>query len=145
MLQAAQDGDADTAPLARRITARGHFRVVYEPSTEDAARALDPRSDVYEALCDEFDPALIREDHVGRDDEPENDPAGRSDFDFPVLIGDETVSSTACSDVLNTIPEATLDYVFVAPELREEAESWLVANKDAILGVKGSGDRNETL
>ena len=145
MLQAAAEGDAEIATLAQRVTAREHFRVVYEPSTEDSSRVLDPRAKVYEALCKEFDPQLIREDHVGRDDDPENEPSGRPDFDFPVLLEEEIVSSTACSDVLDTIPEATVDYVFVAPELREKAKRWLAANKDNILEVRGSDDNNAAL
>jgi HD superfamily phosphohydrolase len=145
MLQAAAEGDTQIATLAKRVTAREHFRVVYEPSTEDSSRVLDPRAKVYEALCEEFDPQLIREDHVGRDDDPENEPSGRSDFDFPVLVGEDIVSSTACSDVLNTIPEATVDYVFVAPELREKAKRWVAANRDDILEVRGSDDNNAAL
>jgi hypothetical protein len=43
------------------------------------------------------------------------------------------VSSLEESQVLGRVPAATFDYVFIVPELRDDAERWLQSNLRGIL------------
>ena len=55
-------------------------------------------------------------------------------MDFAVARDDgRIVSSLQESQVLGRIPAERFDYVFIVPELREEAEQWLKQNLQGIL------------
>ncbi len=57
---------------------------------------------------------------------------------FPVLTRDgRIVSSLAESQVLEKLPVAAFDYVFIDPALRGDAERWLMANRKDIIALKG--------
>ncbi len=43
------------------------------------------------------------------------------------------VSSIQVSQILGKLPKAVFDYVFVAPEILDEARTWLNANLRTIL------------
>ena len=111
---------------AHRIARRGHFRLLYERNPTDAAKNPDAGEAVHNAACQRFGGEFFRHDRYREQG---------SAADFPVKMRDgRIVSSVAESDVLRNLPLVNVDYVFVAPERRVEAERWLADNRDDIIG-----------
>src|SRR5882672_7778691 len=55
-------------------------------------------------------------------------------LEFPVRFHDgRVVSCLLASDVLNHIPEVSVEFVFIAPKSRREAERWLAAERTKII------------
>ena len=62
-----------------------------------------------------------------------------SGLNFPVLSIDGRIgSSLAMSEVLKTVPIVAVDYVFINPDHRKEAEKWLKEQREAIITKKES-------
>lgn len=59
-----------------------------------------------------------------------------SGFNFPVLIDGRISSSLAMSEVLKTVPIVAVDYVFINPDYRKEAEKWLKEEREKIITKK---------
>ena len=139
VLAAMQDDVADpTSPrhaIASRILQRRFFRVLYERRTEDLQKNSDAVGLVYRAAREKFGA-----DNVARDPNngPEKPGTGQPEaFRFAVERDDGTVvSSNQESQILDDLPTALFDYVFVAPELLEEARAWLHDRREKILTVK---------
>jgi hypothetical protein len=49
---------------------------------------------------------------------------------------DRVVSCLDASATLKNVPIVAVDYVFIAPQLREKAEAWLRAQRDTIIVPK---------
>ncbi|MFI5460623.1 MAG: hypothetical protein ACHRXM_34850 [Isosphaerales bacterium] len=49
---------------------------------------------------------------------------------------DRIVSCLEVSDTLKNVPIVAVDYVFIAPHLREKAEKWLRAERETIITPK---------
>ncbi len=49
---------------------------------------------------------------------------------------DGIVSCLEVSDTLENVPTVTVDYVFIAPHLRDKAEKWLRAQRETIITPK---------
>jgi hypothetical protein len=123
--RAARDESHPGHEPARRITRREHFRLLYERNATDAAKNPDAGEAVYKAACRQFGGQFFRHDRKREQG---------SAADFPVKMRDgRIVSSVAESDVLKNLPLVNVDYVFVAPERRVEAERWLADNRDDII------------
>lgn len=123
---AAIDSSAAGHDGARRIACREHFRVLYQRNPADERRTPKAVIAVFRAARQAFG-----SDHVKVDQQPVK---GAPAFAFPVLQRDDrVVSSLAVSDALNHLPAATFGYVFVSPEQREAAQTWLDARLDGIL------------
>jgi hypothetical protein len=123
--KAAADGSHPAHEPADRIVHRKHFRVLYERNPYDAEKNPDAGEAIYEAACREFGPESVRHDRYTQKG---------SATAFPVRLRDgRIVSSLAVSEVLNRLPLVNLDYVFVAPEIRSEAEAWLESNREQII------------
>lgn len=126
MLAAMQDDVAEpTSPrhaIASRILRRRFFRVLYERWPEDLQKNFDAVDLVYRAARERFG-----EDYVDRDTNIDLERPETSEpepFRFAVERQDGTVvSSIHESQILNKLPKAVFDYVFVAPELLEEARA----------------------
>lgn len=125
MLSAARNAAEPGHEPARRIVEREHFREVYRRNPGDIKRNPDAASLLAEALREKFGDQRVRCDsYAGRGGAP----------DFPVLMPDgRFVSSLAQSAVLRTLPPVAVDFVYVAPEIRREAENWLRENRDTII------------
>jgi hypothetical protein len=55
-------------------------------------------------------------------------------MDFPVRMKDGRIaSSLSVSEVLKYVPVAAFDYVFVAPNLEDEAKKWLEDRREEII------------
>ncbi len=119
---AAEDPTAPGHDPARRIQRREHFRVAYSRRPEDPPGATEA---IAEAASLKFDPPNVRYGKSPRRPDPP---------DFPVRERDgSSVSSLALSDVLKTLPASRDEYVFVAPELRDEAKAWIKNEHDRIV------------
>lgn len=121
--------------IASRILRRRFFRVLYERRAEDLQKNFDAVGLVYRAARQRFG-----EEYVDRDTNIDLEKPETSEpepFRFAVERQDGTVvSSIQESQILSKLPKAVFDYVFVAPELLEEARAWLQDGREEILAVK---------
>jgi len=111
---------------ARRIVFHDHFKRLYVPSREDLRTNPDAGTAVFHAAKKKFGPENIRYDRYAEKGQV---------YDFPVLlsIDNSTVSSTSMSQVLTSMPLASVDCVFVERRLLKEAEGWLEQHKASII------------
>jgi HD superfamily phosphohydrolase len=112
---------------ADRIIHRKHFKLLYEAIPSDVSKytGIAVAEAIARAAKDEFGPEHIRYDAYV--------PKGRI-ADFPVEERDkQIVSSLAKSQVLQRLPAATFEYVFVEPDIFAKAEKWRDTNKHRIL------------
>ena len=131
-----QDDVADeSAPgheAASRILQRRFFRVLYDRRAEDLNQNLDAVGLVYRAAREKFGNSLVARDTNIDPEKPES--ASPKPLRFAVERDDGVVvSSIQVSQILGTLPKAVFDYVFVAPEILDEARTWLNANLRTIL------------
>ncbi|NNM84192.1 MAG: HD domain-containing protein [Phycisphaerales bacterium] len=110
---------------ARRIAKRQHFRLVYQQNPDDAKVNGQPARAVYNALCNYFDPALLRLDAK---------PAEPGSLDFPVRMHDgRIVSSLAISKIIQTLPAAVVDFVFADPGIATKVRDYVRSNRTSII------------
>ena len=111
--------------LANRIIQRRHFRELYQRNPDDIAENTDAASAIHEAASREFGNENVRFDQ---------DSKGGGSPDFPVLRRDGSIlSSISLSQILENLPEAAIDFVFVEPSYRDEAVNWLKENRNDII------------
>jgi len=128
----AADPDASNHVLATRILHRQFFRVLYDRRPEDLQKNVDAVGVVYRAAV-----AKYGEQSVARDTNIDPDKPSTSTLTFAVEREDGKVtSSVQVSQILGRVPKALYDYVFVAPEILEDARLWLSENREAILATK---------
>jgi HD superfamily phosphohydrolase len=120
---------------ARRITERGHFKVLYERNAADFETNQQAAQAVFQAAGSEFGDEKIEYDEYRQ---------RQSGTEFPVQLRDRRIaSSLAESEVLRNVPLVAIEYVFVAPEIRDQAEKWLEQNRGEIIALKGmEGDES---
>ena len=110
---------------ADRIMRRGHYRRLYTANPED--RMVNPEAGeaIFEALGEHFDPEQFRHDrYTQKGGAP----------DFPVLMDDGAPSSSlAVSAVLKHLPIISVDCVYVARSVEEQAKSWLDDNRQEVI------------
>ncbi|MFX0204357.1 MAG: HD domain-containing protein [Candidatus Hodarchaeota archaeon] len=122
---ASDDPNAPGHNHAKRIINRKHFKVIYERNPNDFEINEDAEALIKKAVEDEFGTDKVRLDQ----------PVKKSGaIDFPVLIRDESVlSSLSLSQVLRNLPIVSVGYVFADPEIRDQAEKWIIENKMDII------------
>ncbi len=124
-LRSAQtDRSASGHDLALRIIERRHFRRAYAPTPRHLEETRDPATLVGRGLAE-----TLGEDNVIVDTVP----AKPTELDFPVLCDGGPASARARSQVIQSLPPVRADYVFVRPDLRQQAKQWLDANLDSTL------------
>jgi HD superfamily phosphohydrolase len=117
---------------ASLITRRQHFRVLYESNPNDEALNLSSVDLVYDAAKREFGADVLRRDTYTSEAASE---------DFPVRLRDGSIASslTLSSTFSNGQgPGFQIDSVFVAPDGKEKAKTWLRENKGTILGERSN-------
>ena len=125
MLNAARDASAAGHDPARRIVRHEHFRLLYKRNPDDVKRNPEAASAIYEAAKRRFGQENVRQDRY---------PGKGGITDFPVKLKDGRIaSSLSVSEVLNDVPVAAFDYVFVAPNLQDEAKKWLQDSREEII------------
>jgi len=118
---AAEDAHRPGHDAAKRISHRKHFRLFYERNAADLA--ISPRcvDQVFLAAQAKFGVAAVLRDSYNQ--------KGTSHH-FPVLDREGIIQgSTAMSPTLRQVPTFGVDYVFIDPDLRNEATHWLRAEK----------------
>ncbi len=129
ILEAARDNGLLGHDPAGRIVNREHFRVLYERNPNDVRVNPEAGKAVYEAARDKLGEEAVRYDAY-------NQRGGV--IDFPVLGRDgRIVSSLASSETLNNVPIVAVNYVFVSPECRADAQNWLEAERETIIALAG--------
>ena len=110
---------------ALRIAHRQHFKVAYERQTQDLLLNAEPGTTVGHALIKEYGEDKVKLDYYI--------PRGQ-DCEFPVLQSDRRItSSLAMSEILRNLPTVAIDFVFVDPTIRDEAQRYIHENRHEIL------------
>lgn len=116
---------------ARRIINRDHFKLIYERNPRDIEKNPDVAKAVFHAACSQFGDQNVRIDSYRQTSHG---------HDFPVITGDKQIlSSLELSDTLKMFPIVAVDYVFINPEFRNEAEKWKEQNLKKIIMLKKEG------
>lgn len=125
MLNAARDSAAAGYDHACRIVQHKHFRLLYKRNPDDVKKNPEAAKAIFEAATQKFGEANVRQDRY---------PGKGGITDFPVRLKDGRIaSSLSVSQVLNDVPVAAFDYVFIAPDLEDEAKEWLYDNREKII------------
>jgi hypothetical protein len=118
----------DTAPghdPARRITQRRHFRKIYERNALDQRVHPNSVDRVAAALKAHFGKAAVREKLIRPKEQ---------NIDFPILLDTGDISTSRSESTLYAdFKPAAVGFVLVDPEKKNDARTWLAANKKTIL------------
>jgi HD superfamily phosphohydrolase len=134
--------DGDLGVLAKRLSDRKHFRVLYKLHPADRAITIDANTAIYREAQEEFGEASVKDwSNINK--------AG-AHVSFPVVMWDGSiVDSLDVSDVLANVPVVKEEYVFIEEDKRERGRRWLTDNKDRILSASaealGGGITSEAL
>lgn len=127
---------ADTAStaheVAKRIVERRHFRVVAR-GRQNVDSDVAWIEKIYDGLCDLFGDVNNNLVFHDRYPKPKNTEEGKAtagrELSFPILYTDGSVGSALdISQLFVALPENKINYVFVAPECKEQAMKWIAAN-----------------
>lgn len=125
LLAASRDKNLPGHDPAECIIQRKHFRRVYEVTPSDKRVALNSLQLVYQALVDKYGAENVKKKHRNPPSE------GRH---FPVLTSaGHCESSTSLSETFQKMPVVAANNVYIRPQLRDEAKSWLANEKQRIL------------
>lgn len=116
---------------ARRIEQRRHFRLLYSRNPNDHQINTNAAAAVKRAA----------EDRYGIENVHSFTYLDRSRaFDFPVLYSDNRVAaSSVASAVLAAVPPVSVNYVFIAPELKADADKWLERTRPSVIVPQQEG------
>ena len=99
--------------------------MLYTRNPADSQINSNSVENVYEAACEKFGAAFVRYDKYT---------PGTGGLEFPVLMNDQRIaSSVSISEILQQIPAAKFEYVFIAPDLKGEAQKWLESERERII------------
>ena len=133
---AASDEGSPAHDPARRLMNREHFRVLWSRNSADLEKNPSSGQLVFDAVRARFGDATVRRDRLP--------PVGAA-IDFPVKMNDGRISlAGAESSVINTIPDAAFDYVFIDPDWEDEAGRWLANERTSILPEQGGSEPDGT-
>lgn len=125
MRTAAADPQCAGHEPARRIMTHNHYKVLYSRNPEDAKANSDPGAAIAKAAEQEFGSEAVRYSH------PKLKNVAK---DFPVQARDNRIEpAIAISELLSNLKPASIDYVFVRPDLEPKAKKWLNEHRADIL------------
>lgn len=128
ILKAARSEALQGHDSAYEIVNRCHYRVLYQRNPEDIAKNPEAAHAVFDAAVKKFGSDAVRIDSYKQ--------KGNS-VGFPVISRDNRISpSITLSETLQRIPVVAIDYVFISPSLRKEAEKWLEQKREDIIKIK---------
>jgi len=131
LLKAARDEGHPGHDPARRIVNREHFRLLYQRNPQDVQKNREAGMAIFEAACARFGEAAVRYDTYKE---------SGNGLDFPVCTKDGRIeSSLAMSETLKNVPIVAVDYVFISPEHRKEAEQWLKEHRETLITPREEG------
>ena len=127
-LAAARDPHSPGHDPARRIVQREHYKRLYQRNPDDVAINPEAAKAIYKAAGSRFNETNVQYDRYKE--------KGRS-LDFPVRNHDgRIVSCLSLSETLNKVPVVAVDYVFIRPDLLDDADRWLKQSRMAIIAPK---------
>jgi len=128
LFRAADDVTLNGHDPARRIVNREHFKLLYQRNPRDVNENPDSAKAVFKAACDKFGVNNVRKDNYKQ---------RGNGHEFPVITEDKQIlSSLELSDTLKNVPIVAVDYVFINPELYQDAEKWKKENIQTIILLK---------
>ncbi len=137
VITALREADADSnAPghdAAMRIIRHKHFKCFFEP--QPGEEAFEPGLKVYRAAKNKFGTVNVK-----RSWEPPKSPQSPTGPSFPVQMDEiekQSYPSTSCSELIENLPVAKVDFVYIIPEKKSEAQKWLLKNRRKIIALTG--------
>ena len=128
LYKAASDEKHPGHDPARRIIKREHFRLLYQRNPNDIPKNPESGKLIFDAACKKFGEGKVRYDTYKQKG---------SGLNFPVLSLDgRIISSLAMSEALKNVPIVAIDYVFINPDHRKDAEKWLKEKRESIISKK---------
>jgi HD superfamily phosphohydrolase len=125
MAVAIRDQIASGHSAAKCVLTRKHFRRIYEENFRDRTKNLQSFDIVKSALEARYGIPRVKSKRIAQKKQGKQ---------FPVLMSSGDVeNSINLSSTLENIPVVSSALVFVDPEVRDEAISWLTTQKEAIL------------
>lgn len=125
LLDAARDASKRGHDPARRIVNREHYRLVYQKNPDDNRQNPEAGQVIFDALKEQYGEENVRRDVY---------PSKNSTVEFPVLCNDGRIAASFDkSQTLQSLPEASFDYIFIRPDLKKRAQEWLRDNRDDLL------------
>ena len=125
LMAAARYGNEPGNLHSNRIVKRKHFKLLYDRNPTDLK--INPKAGraVYKTLSDKFGTDKFRHDYYQQKG---------GGPDFPVQLRTGLIeSSLDKSEVLNSIPVVSVDFVFCEREVYEKAKKWLDNNHGLII------------
>jgi HD superfamily phosphohydrolase len=125
MAIACRDKNAAGHDAARCVLARGHFRRIYEENFKDRSKNLQSFDLIKTSLISRYGEDRVKSKRIAQK---------RQGKQFPVLMSSGDVeNSINLSATLESIPIVSSAILFVHPEVRDEAISWLSTKRESIL------------
>ena len=116
---------------AARIINRKHFKLLYQRNPEDLLINPDASKVIFAAAIEKFGKERAKLDSYKMKGGLPN---------FPIILTDERiVSSLDLSKPLFQLPAEAIDYVFIDPDIFEQAKKWLKRNRNDIITLKKIG------
>jgi len=129
ILDCSRRSDLECCRFAKIITNREHFRKLYSRNPDDVIINPEAGQAIFEAAKKKFGVENVRHDRYTQKGGLPN---------FPVLAtGNRISQSLMMSEPIKNLPVVDVDYVFIAPKCKEEAQKWLEANRDILIRIKG--------
>ena len=120
--EAAKDSSSCGHDPAIRIMDRQHYKRIYSRVSGDVERHPTPGLIVYRSLCERYGQENVYHDYYEEKDRVN---------DIRVLSSDDRVFSE--SEMLESIPQLTVDRVYINPAYEGEAVEWLKDERENIL------------
>ena len=125
MAEACRQAGAPGHDAAKCVLTRRHFRRIYEENYKDRMKNLQAFDLVKTALEARYGTNRVKWKRIAQK---------RQGKQFPVLLSSGDVeNSINLSETLGNIPVVSSAILFVDPEIRDEAISWLSTTREGIL------------
>jgi HD superfamily phosphohydrolase len=135
LLLAAYDPKAAGHDPARRIVERKHFHVLYERNPQDVLLHSSPGEAIADAATAKFGAAAVRYSRPILKDIA---------ADFPVRTRDGRIApAITVSEVLAKLKPTAIDYVFINPDILNDAMDWLRKERKNILESAAEREQEE--
>ena len=132
---AALDQSAPGHRPASCIMRHRHFKLLYERNPQDAKVHSSPGEAIAKAARAKFGEEAVRYS------KPKVKSPG---LDFPVRERDNRIQAgISASQTLSKLQPTSMEYVFIDPQVREQASEWLQSNRDAILHAAQEKERED--
>ena len=134
IIKAERDKEHPGHEYARRITRRQHFKILYRPTPHDKKMNPEAAEVIFEAAQQQFGEENVRHDKFTLTQTTDN---------FPVLVEERRISQALSEkESFSHVPPVVGDYIFINPDMEDEAKNWLEKKREEILSIRR--EENET-